>query len=140
MNNVILLGRLTRDPELRYLQNGDNNAVCRFSIAVDKNLSRDKKQELESQNKPTADFINVVAWGKLGENVSKYTGRGLRVLITGRIETGSYVKDGQRIYTTDINASNVEFLDWKDNSANQQEDEFEYSEDFDPTEDKRLPF
>lgn len=160
MNNVVLMGRLTRDPELRYLQGGNNTAVCRFSIAVDKNLSREKRQEMESKNQPTADFINIVAWGKLGENVAKYTGKGLRVLVTGRIQTGSYEKDGQRIYTTDIQAANVEFLDWKDgnssgsnysnsssnsNSSNDSftapiDDDFEYSADFDPTEDKRIPF
>lgn len=154
MNNVVLMGRLTRDPELRYLQSGNNTAVARFNLAVDKNLSREKRQEMESKNQPTADFINIVCWGKLGENAAKYTGKGLRVLVTGRIQTGSYEKDGQRIYTTDVVASNVEFLDWKDgnnssnNSSNNSndsftapiDDDFEYSADFDPTEDKRIPF
>lgn len=145
-NNVVLSGRLTRDPELRYLQGGNNTAVCRFNLAVDKNLSREKKQELESKNQPTADFINIVAWGKLGENVAKYTSKGLRVLVAGRIETGSYEKDGQRVYTTDINAANVEFLDWK-NSNNSTignfptvDDDFENTADFYSTEDARIPF
>lgn len=160
MNNVVLMGRLTRDPELRYVQANGNTAVVRFNIAVDKNLSREKRQEMESRNQPTADFINCVAWGKLGENITKYTGKGLRVLVTGRIQTGSYERDGQRVYTTEVLVNNIEFIDWKDgNNSNYSnntssnsssnnsddfvppiDDDFEYSADFDPTEDKRIPF
>ncbi|MDO4605241.1 MAG: single-stranded DNA-binding protein [Helcococcus sp.] len=151
MNNVQLMGRLTRDPELRYVQANGNTAVVRFNVAVDKNLSREKRQEMESRNQPTADFINCVAWGKLGENITKYTGKGLRVLVTGRIQTGSYERDGQRVYTTEVLINNVEFIDWKDSnfqSGNNStisnnttiDDDFEYSADFDPTEDKRIPF
>ncbi|WP_282926908.1 single-stranded DNA-binding protein [Helcococcus kunzii] len=161
MNNVVLMGRLTRDCDLRFIQ-GSNQAVCRFTLAVDKNLSREKKQEMESKNQPTADFINIVAWGKLGENVAKYTGKGLRVLVAGRIQTGSYEKDGQRIYTTDVQVINIEFLDWKDSNSSQEnfdnsssfqsgnnssigdfptvDENFDYSADFDPTEDRRIPF
>ena len=164
MNNVVLMGRLTKDPELRYVQANGNTAVVRFSLAVDKNLSREKRQEMESKNQPTADFINCVAWGKLGENITKYTGKGLRVLVTGRIQSGSYERDGQRVYTTEVLVGNIEFLDWRDgnnanssysnnnsnysNSSNNNtdnfvppiDDDFEYSADFDPTEDKRIPF
>ena len=141
-NIVTLLGRLTRDAEVKYL---DNNQVARFTLAVDKGLSKDKKEEMESQGKLTADFINCQAWGKIAENISKYTGKGLRVLVTGRIQTGSYEKDGQRVYTTEVLINNVEFIDWKDsnfqNGNNSTIDEdFEYSADFDPTEDKRIPF
>ena len=142
MNNVQLMGRLTRDAEVKYL---DNNQVARFTLAVDKGLSKDKKEEMESQGKPTADFINCQAWGKIAENISKYTGKGLRVLVNGSIQTGSYEKDGQRVYTTEVLVNNVEFIDWK-NSGSQNgnnstiDDDFEYSEDFDPTEDKRIPF
>ena len=148
MNNVILMGRLTKSPELRYIQNANNTAVARFSIAVDKNLSRDKKQEAESKGQPTADFINILTFGKMAENVVKFTDKGLRVLVSGRIQTGSYEKDGVRIYTFEINADNVQFLDWKDgNNSNTYSpnkytapvgDEFE--PDFDPTEDSRIPF
>ncbi len=70
MNICILIGRLTRDPEIRYLQSG--TAVAQFTLAVDKQLSRDKKQEFEAQGKPTADFIRIVAWGKLAENCANY--------------------------------------------------------------------
>lgn len=161
MNNVTLIGRLTKDPELRYLQGGNSGAVARFTIAVDKQLSREKKAEMESKNQPTADFINIVVWGKLGENVAKFTQKGKRVAITGRIQTGSYqAQDGSRRYTTDVVASNVEFIDWKDsnssysgnqggfdNSSSQygpSDDfggDFEFGADFDPTnDDGRIPF
>ena len=139
--------RLTRDPEVKYV---DNNQVVRFTLAVDKGLSKEKKQEMESQGKATADFINCQAWGKIAENISKYTGNGLRVLIQGRIQTGSYEKDGQTVYTFDVVVSNIEYIDWKDSnfqSGNNStisnnttiDDDFEYSADFDPTEDKRIP-
>lgn len=158
MNNVVLMGRLTRDPELRYVQTGGNTAVARFSLAVDKNLSREKRQEMESKGQPTADFINITAWGRLGETVAKYSGKGLRLLVNGRIQTGSYEKDGERRYTTEVVAQSVEIIDWKDsnnsgsfNNSNSQassadnyqapiDDDFEYSADFDPTEDERIPF
>ena len=158
MNNVVLMGRLTRDPELRYVQTSGNTAVARFSLAVDKNLSREKRQEMESKGQPTADFINITAWGRLGETVAKYSGKGLRLLVNGRIQTGSYEKDGERRYTTEVVAQSVEIIDWKDsnnngsfNNSNSQasssdnyqapiDDDFEYSADFDPTEDERIPF
>ena len=115
MNNVILMGRLTRDPELRYLQGGTGRSVTRFTLAVDKQLSREKKQEMESRNQATADFINIVAWDRLGENCARFTEKGKRVLVNGRIQTGFYDdKDGKRVYTTDVVANNVEFIDWKD--------------------------
>ena len=155
-NIVVLSGRLTRDAELRYLEN--NNAVARFTLAVDKGLSKEKKEEMEMQGKPTADFINCQAWGRLGETVAKYSGKGLRLIVNGRIQTGSYEKDGDRRYTTEVVAQSVEIIDWKDsnnsgsfNNSNSQassadnyqapiDDDFEYSADFDPTEDERIPF
>lgn len=168
MNNAIIMGRLTKDPELRYLQGANSSAVARFTVAVDKQLSREKKQEMESRNQPTADFINVVAWGRLAENVAKFTQKGKRVLVNGRIQTGSYqAQDGSRRYTTEIVANNVEFIDWKDSNDfsggqagyNQQNqntglsqqnagttddfagDDFEFGADFDPTsDDGRIPF
>lgn len=142
MNNVQLTGRLTRDPEIRYVQANGNTTVSRFTLAVDKNLSREKKQEMESRNQPTADFINCVAWGKLAENINKYTGKGLRVLIQGRIQTGSYEKDGQTIYTTDVIVSNVEYIDWKDNNSNNYSNNYDYQEtqQYNPVNDTRIPF
>ncbi len=114
MNNVVLIGRLTRDPELRYIPS-TGMAVTRFTLAVDKQLSREKKQEFEARNQPTADFINIVVWGKQAENCANYLVKGRLVAVQGRIETGSYeAKDGTRRYTTDIVANNVQFLEWGD--------------------------
>ena len=116
MNSVKLLGRLTRDPELKYTQN-NSNAIVRITVAVDKQLTKEKKEEYESKSIPTADFVNVVLWGRLAENVAKYTARGNRILISGRVQTGSYKnKDGETKYITDIVADNIEFIDWKDTS------------------------
>lgn len=90
MNNTVIIGRLTRDPELRYLP-GNGTAVSNFNLAVDRDLSKDKKQELESKGQPTADFINIVAWGKTAEHCANYLVKGRLVGIQGRIQTGSYV-------------------------------------------------
>ena len=110
MNNVSLVGRLVRDLELRYTQNGV--AFGRLTVAVDKTLSKEKRQELQNAGKPTANFIPCVVWGKLAENMANYTGRGSLVAIGGEIETGSYQNnEGRTIYTTDVRVSNVQFLD-----------------------------
>lgn len=109
MNKVLLIGRLTKDPELRYTQSG--MAVCQFTLAVNKNLSKDKKEEMEAQNKATADFPRIVVWGKMGENASRYLKKGSQCAIDGSIQTGSYEdNNGNRVYTTDIVAQHVEFL------------------------------
>lgn len=109
MNKAILIGRLTKDPELRYTQSG--MAVCQFTLAVNKNLSKDKKEEMEAQNKPTADFPRIIVWGKMGENASRYLKKGSQCAIDGSIQTGSYQDDnGNRVFTTDIVAQRVEFL------------------------------
>lgn len=114
MNNVVLIGRLVREPELRYLSS-TSTAVCQFTIAVDKNLSKDKKTQFEAQGKPTADFIRIVVWGKQGENCSKYLEKGQKVAINGSISTSSYkTQTGETRYSTDIIASSVEFLEKSD--------------------------
>lgn len=115
MNKVILIGRLTKDPDLRYTQSG--MAVCQFTLAVNKNLSKDKKEEMEAQNKPTADFPRIVVWGKQAESLCQYLGKGSRCAIEGSIQTGSYQdSNGNRVFTTDIAAKHVEFL--SDSSSN----------------------
>ena len=115
MNNAIVIGRLTRDPEIRYIL-GRGTAVFNFTLALDKGLSKDKKQEMESKNMPTADFIRIVVWGKMGENSANYLAKGRLVAVQGSIQTGSYDdKDGKKVYTTEVNARNVEFLEWGDN-------------------------
>lgn len=116
MNRVILIGRLTRDPELRYTQN--NQAVATFTLAVDKRMSREKRQEAESQNRPTADFIRITVWGWQGENASKYLRKGSQCAVEGSINTGSYQdkETGKTVYTTDVWANNVEFLGSRSNN------------------------
>lgn len=118
MNSVNLIGHLVRDPELRYTQS--QQAVCSFTLAVDKGLSRDKREELESAGKPTADFPRIMVWGKQAENVSRYLSKGSQCGVIGRIQTGSYQdrETGKTIYTTDIIADRVEFLDSQNTSQN----------------------
>lgn len=119
MNNVVLIGRLTRDPELRYIPSG--TATCSFTLAVDKGLSKEKKQEMEGRNQPTADFIRIVTWGKIAENAAKFLVKGRLVGVQGRIQTGSYEKDGIKRYTTDVVANQVEFLEWGDKNTNKNQ-------------------
>lgn len=112
INTVNLIGRLVRDPQLKYLPNGTANAT--FTMAVDRGLSKEKKQEAEVKNQPTADFVRIVVWGKSAENSANYLAKGRLVAIQGRIQTGSYDKDGVKTYTTDVVANQVEFLEWGD--------------------------
>ena len=117
VNNCILIGRLTRAADLRYLQ-GTGTAVSNFTLAVDKELSKAKKEEFEAAGKPTADFINIVAWGRTAEAVANYTSKGLKVAIQGRIQSRSWVADdGTRRYATEVVAERVEFLEWKEQNS-----------------------
>ena len=112
MNNVILIGRLTKDPELKYLAN-TGTPVATFNLAVDRELSREKKQELEEKGEQTADFINIVVWGKQAENCANYLKKGRLVAVSGRLQSRSYEgKDGTKRYITEVVASRVEFLEW----------------------------
>lgn len=116
MNNVVLIGRLTRDVELKYLPNG-GTAVATFNLAVDKGLSNEKRQEAESKKQPTADFINIVVWGRVAENCANYLAKGRLVGIQGRIQTRSWDDpNGGKKYATEVVANNVEFLEWGDKS------------------------
>ncbi|MGO3018954.1 MAG: single-stranded DNA-binding protein [Anaerococcus sp.] len=120
MNRVILIGRLTRDPELRYTQS--RMAVCSFNLAVDKGLSKQKRQEAEANNRPTADFPRITVWGVQAENASRYLHKGSQCAIEGRIQTGSYqdTQTGKMVYTTDVVADRVEFLDSRSDSQGYQ--------------------
>lgn len=114
MNKVILMGRLTRDPEVRYTQGESNTAVARYTLAVDRRFQRRDNQDAQ-----TADFIGIVAFGKAGEFAEKYLKKGTKVVVTGRIQTGSYTnKDGQKVYTTDVVAEDQEFAESKNSSGN----------------------
>ena len=109
MNKVILMGRLTRDPNVRYTQqNGSQESMCvaRYTLAVDRRGARDGQQ--------SADFISCVAFGKNGEFAEKYLKQGTKIVITGRIQTGSYTnRDGQKVYTTDVVVEDQEFAESK---------------------------
>ena len=111
MNKVILMGRLTRDPDVRYSAGENSTAVARYTLAVDRRFRRDG-------DSATADFIGCVAFGRQAEFAEKYLRQGTKIAITGRIQTGSYTnKDGQRVYTTDVVAENVEFAESKNASG-----------------------
>lgn len=105
MNNFTGVGRLTKDADIRYTS--DKKAIARFSLAITRDYDREK-----------ADFPNCVAFGKTAEVIEKYTHKGSRIGITGRIETGSYEKDGRKVYTTDIIVNNVELMDSKKDEQN----------------------
>lgn len=108
MNKVILMGRLTRDPEVRYSQNDPSTAIARYTLAVDR---RFKRQDGEGQ---TADFIGCVAFGNAAEFAEKYLRQGTKIAVSGRIQTGSYTnRDGQKVYTTDVVIEEQEFAESK---------------------------
>jgi len=112
MNKVILMGRLTRDAEVRYSQGDASTAVARFSLAVDRRFKRDGDEQ-------TADFINCVAFGRTGEFMERFGRKGTKFLVEGRIQTGSYTnKDGQKVYTTDVVVENIEFAESKASGDN----------------------
>lgn len=139
MNKVILMGRLTRDPEVRYTQGEQAMAVARYTLAVDR---RGKNQE------NSADFIQCVAFGKAGEFAERYLHKGTKIVLTGRIQTGSYTnKEGQRVYTTDIVAEDQEFAESKNTESsgrysNQSAQETQHSDNgfMSVDENSELPF
>ncbi len=112
MNKVILMGRLTRDPEVRYSAGENATAVARYTLAVDRRFRRD------GNNDQNADFIGCVAFGRSAEFAEKYFRQGLKIVVTGRIQTGSYTnKDGVRVYTTDVVVEDQEFAESKNASG-----------------------
>lgn len=138
MNNVNLIGRLTNAVDFRYSQ--AQNPYCFFTIAVDRGLSKEKKEELQAMNKQTADFIRIVVYGVMAENCKKYLKKGRNVAIQGRIQTGSYtVEDGQRKYTFNIEAERVQFIDWGD-KTNQEEGFDDWDVGISEARDEEIPF
>ena len=116
MNKAILMGRLTRDPEVRYSQSDSSMAIARFSLAVDR---RFKKQGDEV----TADFFNCTAFGKQGEFVEKYLKKGTKIVVTGRIQNDNYTnKEGQKVYSVQIMVEEIEFAESKAAGQSQQND------------------
>ena len=111
MNKVILMGRLTRDPEVRYSQGENATAVARYTLAVDRRYNRNNDEQ-------SADFINCVAFGRNGEFAEKYLRKGTKIVATGRIQTGSYTNtDGVRVYTTEVVIEEQEFAESKNSSS-----------------------
>ncbi len=120
MNSVQLSGRLTKDLELRRLDNSNKTAVVNFILAVDKELSKEKREIAISQGKQTADFIPVTVFGKPAENCANYLEKGSQVIVTGKITTGSYTgQSGETKYTMQITADRVEFVGAKKSNSNQ---------------------
>ena len=116
VNKVILMGRLTRDPEVRYSQAAEPIAIARFTLAIDRKVKQEGMQ--------AADFINCVAFGKNGEFAEKYLRKGIKIAVIGRIQTGSYTnKDGAKVYTTDIVVEEFEFAESKGSSLREEEKE-----------------
>ena len=110
MNKVYLIGRLTRDPEVRYTQGENSIAIARYSLAVDRKIKNDGEVD--------ADFINCIAFGRAGEFAEKYLHKGTKIAVAGRIQTGSYTnRDGIKVYTTDVVIEEQEFCE-KKNSQN----------------------
>ncbi|WP_262123412.1 single-stranded DNA-binding protein [Anaerococcus sp. Marseille-Q5996] len=137
MNCVSLIGRLTRDLNLRQTKSG--TAVVGFNLAVDRGLSKAKRDEAEQNGSPTADFISCQAWGVTAELLAKYCKKGSRIGLVGRIQTGSYQdkETGKTVYTTDVVADRIEFLD----SANQAKADDDWADDFvDETDNGSIPF
>ncbi|MBO5564937.1 MAG: single-stranded DNA-binding protein [Lachnospiraceae bacterium] len=112
MNRVVLMGRLTRDPDVRYTQGDNPMAIARYTLAVDRRRARNGDEN-------TADFISCVAFGKSGEFAEKYLHKGTKIAVSGRIQTGSYTnKDGVKVYTTDVVVEDQEFAESKNAGGN----------------------
>ena len=110
MNKVILMGRLTRDPDVKYTAGDNPMAIARYTLAVDRRFKR--------ENEATADFISCVAFGKAAEFAEKYFRQGIRIVVSGRIQTGSYTnRDGNKVYTTDVVVEEQEFAESKNSAA-----------------------
>lgn len=116
MNKVILIGRLTRDPDVRWSQGQDQKATARYTLAVDR-----KVKKVDNSEQQTADFISCISFGKTAELIEKYVVKGTKLAVTGRIQTGSYTnKEGQKVYTTDVVVDEVEFAESKRSQESSQ--------------------
>lgn len=141
MNNVVLIGRITRDVELKFIPS-TGMAVAKFSLAVDRGLYGEKKQEAEAKGQPTADFINITVFGKTAESCANYLNKGNKCAVQGRISTGSYTtQTGEKRYSFEVIADKVEFLEPKERQAKPQESFDDFPDAFEPVEDDEdIPF
>lgn len=134
MNKTLLIGRATKDPDIRYSQGEQSMAIARFNLAVDRRFKKDGEQ--------SADFISCVAFGKTAEFIEKYVFKGTKIAVEGRIQTGSYTNnDGVKVYTTDVVAENVEFAGSKtDSKSAAKESNDDFMNVADGLDDEGLPF
>ena len=134
MNKTLLIGRTTKDPDIRYTQNEQPMTIARFNLAVDRRFKKDGEQ--------SADFISCVAFGKTAEFIEKYVFKGTKIAVEGRIQTGNYTnKDGVKVYTTDVVAENVEFAGAKtDSKSAAKESNDDFMNVADGLDDEGLPF
>lgn len=139
MNKAILIGRLTRDIDLKYTLSG--MAIGRFTLAINRKMTREKRQEAERNNQPTADFIGCIAFGKTAETISQYVGKGNQLGIEGHIQTGSYEnKEGQRVYTTDVMVDGFTFIDSRSKDGGDSEVQDQNYDGFFPVNNDDIPF
>lgn len=139
MNKVTLIGRLTKDIDLKYTNS--QMAIGRFTLAINRKMTKEKRQEAERNNLPTADFIGCIAFGKTAETLSHYVGKGNQLAIEGHIQTGSYEnKEGQRIYTTDVIVDGFTFIDARDKSGGDSEVQDQNYDGFFPVNNDDIPF
>lgn len=140
MNNTVLIGRLTTDVELRYSAQG--TAFTRFAIAVDRGMSKEKREEAESLGRQTADFISIVVFGKQAENCHKFLAKGRNVAVQGRIQAGSYTAaDGSKNYYSEVLATQVQFIEWGDNPKKENVKPFgEFDLPYQEENDEEIPF
>lgn len=136
MNNVVLIGRLVDDPDLRFIPT-TGKAVATFRLAVDKELSKEKREEFKHQDKPTADFINIVTYGKQAENCANFTKKGRMCAVQERISTRTYISNnGEKKFVTEVVAKRIKFLEWSRKKQGQaQEDDI-----WQPVDDEEIPF
>lgn len=139
MNKVNLIGRLTKDIELRYTNS--QMAIGRFTLAIDRKMSKEKRQEAERNNQPTADFIGCIVFGKAAETLSNYVGKGNQLGVEGHIQTGSYEnKEGRRIYTTDVIVDGFTFIDSRNRNGGDSEVQDQNYDGFFPVNNDDIPF
>lgn len=133
MNKVVLVGRLTKDPDVRYTQAADPLCITRYTLAVDRRAKKDGEQQ--------ADFITCVAFGRSGEFAGKYFTKGMRISVSGRLQTGSYEKNGQKVYTTEVVIEEQEFADSKKTDTETDPEDAKIKSEWEQvSEQEELPF
>lgn len=139
MNSVTLVGRLAADPDLRFIPT-TGRAVVNFRLAVDKELSKEKREEFKQQGKQTADFIQIVVYGKSAENCANYTKKGRMCAVQGRISTRTYTSNnGEKRFVTEVVANRVEFIEWSRKKQGQAQSDYENGI-WQPVDDEEIPF